>query len=80
MLYLSDSGNSEQAVRIKSLGEVAMGYFVEGCMSLEERRIFKYKFLNVAIPSLIEDARDNDYPECLGLHAVAPLWRERSPE
>ena len=36
-------------MRIKSLGEVAMGYFVEGCVSLEERRIFKYKLLNVAI-------------------------------
>ena len=65
MLNLSDSGKSGQAVRIKSLGEVAMGYFVEGCVSLEERRIFKYKLLNVAIPALMENTTENDYPEGL---------------
>ena len=36
-------------------------------MSLEERRIFKDKVLNVAIPELME----NDYPDCL-----APLRRD----
>lgn len=72
MLNLSDSGKSGQAVRIKSRGEVALGYFVEGCVSLEERRIFKDKVLNVAIPALME----NDYPDCLALHAVAPLRRD----
>ena len=63
MLHLLDFGKSGQAVRIKSRGEVALGYFVEGCVSLEERRIFKDKVLNVAIPALME----NDYPDCLAL-------------
>ena len=67
MLHLSDSGKSGQALRIKSRGEVALGYFVEGCVSLEERQIFKDKVLNVDIPELME----NDYPDCLAL-----LWRD----